>query len=69
MGLPKRKPTEFFEVGKFICPATQSLVPLMATCSLAFLDWPVVVEHCPGCGQRHVVRCEDVEHPPVFGYE
>lgn len=68
MGMPLRKPQEF-EIGKYLCPKTKSPVPLMAPCSLAFVEWPVVVAQCAACGERHVLECEDVEHSPVFGYE
>ena len=58
-----------FQVGTFVCPNTKTAVPLMASHALPFLQWPVLVERCPGCEQRHVVSCEDVQHPPAFGYE
>lgn len=68
MGLPKPKVMQF-EVGKYICPNTKSPVPLMSSCPLAFMEWPVVVEKCPDCKQKHVLHCEDLHHQPVFGYE
>lgn len=68
MPKPSAVATEF-EVGKYVCPKTKLLAPLMATSSFASLEWPYVVEHCPECGERHVLCCEDVLHAPVFGYE
>ena len=58
-----------FEVGKYVCPKTKRPAPLLASCSFACLKWPHVVEHCPECGEKHVLCCEDVLHAPVFGYE
>lgn len=58
-----------FEIGKYVCPNTNKLVPLMASRPLAFVEWPLVVEHCRECGERHALECEDVHHRPVFGYE
>lgn len=58
-----------FEVGTYICPNTGSPVGLKETHPLSELKWPVVVEHCPECGQRHLIAYEDVRHRPVFGYE
>lgn len=58
-----------FEVGKYVCPKSKQPVPLMASQSLAYLDWPVVVEPCRDCSEKHILQCEDVLHPPVFGYE
>lgn len=57
------------EVGKFVCPKTKLPVPLLTHCPFTAVEWPVVVEHCAECGGRHVLECEDVLHPPVFGYE
>lgn len=68
MPAQKAELTEF-TVGHYVCPKTKLLVPLKASCSLAYLNWPVVVEQCPNCGGKHVLCCEDVQHPPVFGYE
>ncbi len=56
-------------IGKYVCPNSRTLVPLMADEPLAFIHWPVVVEKCAGCGQEHVLRLTDVQHPPVYGYE
>lgn len=64
-----RTQTKEFVVGRFICPTTNSPAPLLACHPLVFLVWPVVVRNCPNCGREHVVQYEDVEHPPVFGYE
>jgi hypothetical protein len=58
-----------FKIGTYICPNTKSPVSLVVSQRLACLDWPVVVEHCSDCGQRHVLQCEEVYHPPAFGYE
>lgn len=58
-----------FRVGEYICPCTKELVPLLASRPLPFMEWPVVVEHCEGCGKRHVLECEDIHHLPAFGYE
>lgn len=58
-----------FEIGKYICPKTKSSVTLKATRSLAFMEWPLVVESCESCGEKHVLQSEDVLHRPVFGYE
>ena len=58
-----------YTVGRYICPKTKAPAPLMASSSLAFIEWPVVVEKCANCGEKHVIRCEDVQHAPVYGYE
>lgn len=58
-----------FEIGKFICPATKSLVPLIATRPWAVLDWPVKVTACPSCGGDHLIALDELRHPPLFGYE
>lgn len=58
-----------FKVGTFVCPKTKAPVPLMATSSLPFLEWPIVVEKCEACGEQHVLQSDDVYHPPAFGYE
>lgn len=58
-----------YEVGLFICPNTKTAVPLMAPRALPYLEWPFKVEKCPSCAQSHVLCCEDVQHPPSFGYE
>ncbi len=58
-----------FEVGKYVCPKTKLLAPLVASCAFASLQWPFVVEHCTECGEKHVLCCEEVLHVPVFGYE
>jgi len=58
-----------FEVGKYVCPRTKCPASLMATCSFAYLEWPVVVERCESCGERHVLGSEEVLHAPVFGRE
>lgn len=68
MPAQKAEVTEF-TVGHYVCPKTKSLQPLRASCSLAYVNWPVVVEACPGCGEKHVLSSEDVQHPPVYGYE
>ena len=57
------------EIGRFVCPKTRLLVPLKATQSLAFIHWPMKVLHCPACGRKHQIQLQDVEHPPVYGYE
>lgn len=58
-----------FEIGTYLCPQTKLRLPLMAPRAVAFMDWPVVVEKCAGCGQEHVLQSEDVLHRPAFGYE
>lgn len=68
--MPTDKPAVArFEVGKYVCPKTKQLTPLLASCSFAYIEWPVVVEHCAECGERHVLCCEEVLHSPVFGRE
>ena len=62
-------PATQFEIGKYVCPNTKKLLPIWALQHLAEVEWPVMVEKCPDCGQKHVVRNEDVLHPPLFGYE
>ncbi len=57
------------QVGQFKCPNTRTLVPLMSSQAFAFLHWPVLVERCPSCGERHQLEVTDVEHPPVYGRE
>jgi hypothetical protein len=56
-------------IGKYVCPRSNSLVPLRAGQPLAFIHWPVVVKKCASCGQEHVLRMTDVQHPPIYGYE
>lgn len=68
MGMPLRKPVEF-EIGIYICPKAKTPVPLTAPCTLAYVEWPVVVENCAACGERHLLQCEDLHHQPFFGYE
>jgi hypothetical protein len=58
-----------FEIGKFVCPVTKSLVPLIAHRPWTLLDWPVTVKACPNCGGEHVVTLDELRHPPLFGYE
>lgn len=58
-----------FKIGTFLCPVTKVLVPLMGACPLSQVEWPLVVQKCSVCGEKHTVRCEDVLHPPAFGYE
>jgi hypothetical protein len=58
-----------FKIGTFVCPETKASAPLMATSPLPYLHWPFVVQKCPQCGGKHALECEDVEHPPAFGYE
>lgn len=68
--MPRHEPPcVAFEVGTFVCPKTRTRVPLSATHSVSDLQWPVVVERCPACGERHTVEYNDLRHPPVFGYE
>ena len=64
---PKRRSEH--EIGKYVCPNTKALVPLVGTCALTEIEWPLVLEHCTDCQQRHVLVCEDVWHPPIYGYE
>jgi hypothetical protein len=68
--MPTSKPklTEF-EVGVYVCPKTKCPASLRASCSFAYIEWPVVVEHCTSCGERHVLNCQEVLHSPVFGRE
>lgn len=58
-----------FEIGKYECPirATQATLELPA--HMASIEWPVVVERCSACGQRHVLQYNDVRHPPALGCE
>ncbi len=57
------------EIGRYICPNTKSLVSLVRSCSLTEMEWPVNIEHCTSCGQKHVLLSEDVWHPPIYGFE
>ena len=68
MGMPKASLVEH-EIGKFICPKTKLPVPLLSYTPLSGVAWPVVIDKCADCGEKHVVESEDVLHPPVFGYE
>jgi hypothetical protein len=68
MGLPKAKPVEH-EIGKYICPKTKLPVPLLSYTPLSGVAWPMVIDRCPECGQKHAIESQDVLHPPVFGYE
>lgn len=65
----RQAPTAEFEIGAYVCPKTKESVPLTATQSVSDLCWPVVVEKCPACGQRHEIQYSELRHPPVFGYE
>jgi len=67
--MPQAAPAQQFEIGKYLCPNTKKLLPIWALQHLAEVEWPVTVEKCPDCGQKHLVRNEDVLHPPLFGYE
>lgn len=58
-----------FEIGIYLCPITKHPVRLTSTRPRIFVEWPMRVEHCPGCGQQHVVKWEEIQHPPIFGYE
>jgi len=58
-----------FEIAKYICPKSNTPVPLFASRPLAFVHWPVVVKNCVSCGMDHVLELSDVQHPPVYGYE
>ncbi len=62
-------PAVEFEIGTYVCPKKRKRVPLTATHSVSDLEWPVVVEKCPACGQRHQIQYCELRHPPVFGYE
>jgi len=66
MATPKRSE---YPVGQFECPDTHALVPLMSPQAFGFLHWPIIIEHCPSCGQTHKLEASDVEHPPVYGRE
>jgi hypothetical protein len=67
--MPENATVTKFQIGSYECPVTRRLTPLWASSHLESVPWPVVVENCPACGRRHVVFREDVQHPPVFGYE
>lgn len=58
-----------YEIGKYICPNTSRPIALMGLRPLASVEWPMVVEQCPDCQQKHVLQREEVLHPPIFGYE
>lgn len=58
-----------FKAGVFRCPVTGKEAELRVTRAIGYIQWPVVVEHCPQCDQKHVLNIEDVRHAPVFGYE
>lgn len=68
MAAPKPVLPEF-RIGSFVCPKTQNLAPLWSSLPLAAVDWPLVVEACPDCGEQHILHAEEVLHPPAFGYE
>ena len=68
MSLPKLAAPDF-TIGHYLCPKTKRTVPLHSARPLAFVDWPLIVQKCPECGERHVVESQNLEHPPVFGYE
>jgi hypothetical protein len=58
-----------FEIGRYLCPVTQTLAPLKATQPWTALEWPLPVPCCAACGQAHLISFEDLRHPPLFGYE
>ena len=60
---------ELIEIGRFVCPITKQSLPVMATRPMAYQEWPIKIEHCPGCGMEHLLNIEQFQHPPVFGYE
>lgn len=57
------------EIGRYICPNTRLPVPLKWSCAVALVEWPLVVKCCPACKQEHEIKCEDLQHPPAYGYE
>ncbi len=61
--------TTGFEVGKYICPKTEALVPLRLEAPRPAIAWPVHVVKCASCGEEHWIQQTDLRHPPVFGYE
>jgi hypothetical protein len=68
--MPRRSaPAVEFTVGTYRCPNTKQPVPLRASRSVSELSWPVVIERCVACGQRHEISYGDLQHPPAFGYE
>lgn len=62
-------PAREFTVGTYLCPNTNHPVPLQASQPVRELPWPVVIECCPACGQRHEISYGELQHPPMFGYE
>lgn len=62
-------PPILFEIGTFLCPTHGSEVLLELSTPLPSLEWPVLVERCPDCGERHVLQYADVQHAPCLGYE
>lgn len=62
-------PQTRFEIGSYDCPRTKEQVVLELSTPLASLGWPLTVEHCPDCGQEHVLQYQDVRHAPALGYE
>jgi hypothetical protein len=68
-GVEKANLQTRFEIGAYDCPSTTSSVTLELSAPMSSLEWPVTVECCSACGQKHVVQYEDVRHAPAFGYE
>lgn len=58
-----------FQIGQFTCPETHRSIPVNAHHSWSDIEWPITIKSCPVCGKEHIVRLEDLEHPPLFGYE
>jgi hypothetical protein len=47
-------------VGKYVCPETDKLVPVSSAHPAPEMDCPLIIEHCPACGERHEVCCDDL---------
>ena len=71
MGGGKSQPTQraAFEIGSYVCPNRKSLVTLTNDRPRREVQWPVVVDPCSACGERHVLESQEVSHPPFYGHE
>jgi hypothetical protein len=47
-------------VGKYVCPETDTLIPVSSVRPPPEMDCPLIVERCPACGERHEVACDDL---------
>ena len=52
-------PKQYF-VGQYVCPETDTLVPVYSALPLWETECPYTIETCPACGEKHTVACGDL---------